>query len=186
MAALVEADVAARLALGCVFVASGLAKTVWNRRFVEALYLARSAPPALVPLARVVVPPLELAAGVLVVADALHPLGAVACGLLLLVFTASTWKATTSGSALPCGCFGVAGTRLDRGTIVRNAVLAGYAVFAGAADRGSLDVLARHPLGSGGSLAVWLATAGLLVVPFLLAEAVALWDDAPRIQAATA
>ena len=183
---MVEADVAARLTLGCVLVAAGLAKTVWSRRFAETLYLARTVPPGLVPVVRVVVPPLELAAGVLVAADPLHPLGAVACGLLLLVFTASTWKASTSGSALPCGCFGVAGTRLDRGTIVRNVVLAGYAAFAGAAGRGSLDVLVRHPLGSGGSLAVWLATAGLVVIPFLLAEAVALWDDAPRVRAAHA
>ena len=186
MAALVEADVATRLALGFVFVAAGVAKTVWSRRFAETLYLARTVPPGLVPLVRVAVPPLELGAGALVAAGALHPFGAVACGLLLLAFTASTWKASTSGSALPCGCFGVAGTRLDRGMIVRNVVLAGYAAFAGLASRGSLDVLTRHPLGSGGSLAVWLAVAGLLVIPFLLAEVVALWDDAPRVRAAHA
>jgi hypothetical protein len=171
-AALVEAG------LGLVFVAAAVGKLLARGRFRASLLLSGLVPPALVPATVRVLPPVELATGLLLLSGALHPLGPVVAIGLLLVFTARAWPLLRSDRAMSCSCFGTAGEFVDAGLVARNAVLIGCAM-AGALWRlpGRPDLLTT----AGDTAAGTVTLAGVLLAPFLLAQAVSLWDAAPRL-----
>jgi Methylamine utilisation protein MauE len=172
LAALVE------LGLGLVFVAAAVGKLLAHGRFRASLLLSGLVPPALVPATVRVLPPLELATGLLLLSGALHPLGPVVAIGLLVAFTARAWPLLRSGRAMSCSCFGTAGEFVDAGLVARNAVLIGYglvgALWGPPGRPGLLDTAADGAVGT-------VALAGVLLAPFLIAQAVSLWAAAPRL-----
>ena len=171
-----------RLVLGSVFLVAGAAKLVYGRRLVETLTLGGFVPLRLVRPASRLLPPVELGVGLVLVLNPAPPLAGILAVALLLVFSASAWSVVRSGGVLPCACFGGGKATLDRGTIVRNAVLAGYAVWVAAASRsslgGTLDALRPR---SGRALPLAIDGLALLLIPFVAGRATSLWSRAREL-----
>jgi hypothetical protein len=164
----------AEAGLGLIFVAAAVGKLVARGRFRAGLLLSGFVPPALVPATVQVLPLAELAAGLLLVSGVLHPLGPVVAVGLLVAFTARAWPLLRSGRAMSCSCFGTAGEFVDAGLVARNGVLVGYGLIGALrGPPGRLDLLA--------TAAGAVALAGVLLAPFLIAQAVSLWHAAPRL-----
>jgi hypothetical protein len=171
-----------RLVLGGVFLVAGAAKLLYARRLVETLTLGGFVPFSLVrPVGRLL-PPAELGVGLLLVLNPAPPLAGILAAALLLAFSASAWSVVRSGGVLPCACFGGGKASLDRGTIVRNAVLLGYAVWVATSSRSSLgatlDALRPH---SGRALPLAIDGLALLLIPFVAGKAASLWSRAQEL-----
>jgi uncharacterized membrane protein YphA (DoxX/SURF4 family) len=168
--------------LGGVFLVAGAAKLVYGRRLVETLTLGGFVPLRLVrPVGRLL-PPAELGVGLLLVLNPAPPLAGILAAALLVAFSASAWSIVRSGGVLPCACFGGGKASLDRGTIVRNAVLLGYALWAASSSRASLGATldALRPY-SGRALPLAIDGLALLLIPFLAGKAASLWSRAREL-----
>jgi uncharacterized membrane protein YphA (DoxX/SURF4 family) len=171
-----------RLVLGGIFLVAGAAKLVYGRRLVETLTLGGFVPLRLVRAARWLLPPAEFGVGIVLVLNPVPPLAGVLAAALLLAFSASAWSVVRSGGVLPCACFGGGKSSLDRGTIVRNAILVGYAVWAATSSRASLDATldALRPH-SGRALPLAIDGLALLLIPFVAGKAASLWSRAHEL-----
>ena len=153
-------SVVACLVLGCVLLASAVAKLVdpFGSRAALATYGVRSEPAARALWAALVAVELVLAAGV----GAGLGAAAYAAAVLLTVFCAAQATALATGrGGAPCACFGARG-RISRASVTRAALLA----FAFAA----LPLLPRTEPSTEGWLAIGLAGAlvGLLALAVLV------------------
>lgn len=110
---------AARLVVGVVFLAAGIAKLVaWERWLADAAGLGVRRRLA------VVVPPAELGLGAAVVSGLWMPWSAVVAAGLLVCFTAVIVVNLASGRRPPCACFGAWSTAsLSWWHVVRNLAL---------------------------------------------------------------
>jgi putative oxidoreductase len=174
---------ATTLALGIVFLAAGSGKLLGRERFRETLLLTGFVAPRHVPAVRVLLPALELLAGVLLVSGALRWLGLLLALGLLVLFTVRAWPAARTGTAVPCSCFGTTGESIDAGMLARNLVLITYAVVGWLALPSGPDGPAVVvTTGPGPRLVTsWVPVACMLVAPFVLAHLVSLWQAAPRL-----
>ena len=118
----------AAIIVGLVFVASGALKL--HDPGWPAAARALGTPRFVVPL----VAPFELVLGAVLVADVGVTVAASIAAGLLVVFTVLLWRAILGGEVPACACFGALSSRpIGFGSIVRNLVLLGLAVFAAAA-----------------------------------------------------
>jgi putative oxidoreductase len=118
-----------QIALGALFVAAALPKIVDPPGFAHMVYNYRLVPGVLVNLMGLVMPWLELLAGLALVLGIWTRTSAAMIGGLLLVFIAAISLNLARGNAIDCGCFdmsaagkSVAERLLDmRGVVVRDA-----------------------------------------------------------------
>ena len=97
----------AGIALGLLFVAAALPKLADPPSFAHMIYNYRILPGSLVNLPALVLPWLELLAGVALVLGIWRRTAAALIGLLLLVFIAAIAFNLARGHAIDCGCFDV-------------------------------------------------------------------------------
>lgn len=97
-----------QIALGFFFVAAALPKLVDPPSFAHMIYNYRLVPGALVNLMALVMPWLELLAGLALILGIWTRASAVLVGVLLLVFVAAISLNLARGNAIDCGCFDVA------------------------------------------------------------------------------
>jgi len=97
-----------QIALGLLFVAAALPKLVDPPSFAHMIYNYRLVPGALVNLMALVMPWLELLAGLALILGIWTRASAGIVGALLLVFLAAISLNLARGNAIDCGCFDVA------------------------------------------------------------------------------
>jgi putative oxidoreductase len=97
-----------QIALGLLFVAAALPKLVDPPSFAHMIYNYRLAPGAFVNLMALVMPWLELLAGLALILGIWTRTSASLVGALLLVFIAAISLNLLRGNAIDCGCFNVA------------------------------------------------------------------------------
>jgi putative oxidoreductase len=96
-----------QIALGLFFVAAALPKLVDPPSFAHMIYNYRLVPGALVNLMALVMPWLELLAGLALILGIWTRTSAGLVGALLLVFLVAISLNLTRGNAIDCGCFDV-------------------------------------------------------------------------------
>jgi uncharacterized membrane protein YphA (DoxX/SURF4 family) len=97
-----------QIALGVFFVAAALPKLVDPPSFAHMIYNYRLVPGAFVNLMALVMPWLELLAGLALILGIWTRTSAGLAGALLLVFVAAISLNLARGNAIECGCFDVA------------------------------------------------------------------------------
>ena len=97
-----------QIALGLFFVAAALPKLVDPPSFAHMIYNYRLVPGAFVNLMALVMPWLELLAGLALILGIWTRTSAGLVGALLLVFVAAISLNLARGNAIDCGCFDVA------------------------------------------------------------------------------
>jgi uncharacterized membrane protein YphA (DoxX/SURF4 family) len=169
------AAVAFRFALALMFVLSGLAKLPRREEFVGAVRNYRLVPDRVGRVVAQVLPPVEVASGVLLALGlGIRPVAAL-LALFLVGFSAAIAINLLRGRTIDCGCFGPVGNRrITWLTVGRNLVLVAMAVQVAAVAPTSLALDRVAGLGSHGpSSAVAVAllfTATLAVVGASLGE----------------
>jgi peroxiredoxin len=126
-----------QLLLVLVFAVAGVAKLANRSGTVESIE-AFGAPPRSAPAGALLLPIAELAVAAALVPAATALWGALAAAALLVIFSLAVARALRAGSAPDCNCFGgLTQTKVGRGTLVRNLLLAGLAglVALGSASR---------------------------------------------------
>lgn len=101
-------QVRVQIALGLFFVAAALPKLVDPPSFAHMIYNYRLVPGAFVNLMALVIPWLELLAGLALILGIWVRTSAGLVGALLLVFIAAISLNLARGNAIDCGCFDVA------------------------------------------------------------------------------
>jgi uncharacterized membrane protein YphA (DoxX/SURF4 family) len=178
-----ELVVSARLILAAAFLIAGVSKLSSRSRLREALYLAGTIPPRLIPAVRLLLPPLEIGIAALLLTGFAHPLGALLAGVALLGFLLATWAPAVSGDEVPCGCFGAGEGVLDRGTLARNAVLFCYTLLVTFASRGTgaRDSFDAY-FGQGSARwASWVDTVSLALLPLAVGGIFSIWQRASSV-----
>jgi rhodanese-related sulfurtransferase/uncharacterized membrane protein YphA (DoxX/SURF4 family) len=99
---------ACRWAMAAVFVYAGALKIADPAGFARDIANYRILPEALVPLAALALPVLELAVGLCLAARLWHPGAAVALNAMLIAFLGALVAAMARGLDIQCGCFGSA------------------------------------------------------------------------------
>lgn len=146
------------LALGTLFVVSGVKKLKDVAGFRQLLDNYRLLPAPLVPLVAIFLPLMELAVGALLIAGVQPSLAA--AGLLLLLYAAAMGINLLRGrSHIDCGCFGFASVRPTIGwpLVGRNVLLAGIALVV------AILPLSLRPLGA----IDWISGAGAVATAAL-------------------
>lgn len=95
-----------RLVVGGVFIYAGALKLLDPQGFADAIAGFEMLPPQLVTLAALGLPPLEVLAGVLLIAGWGLRMAAFCILGLTLVFAVALGQALTRGLLVDCGCFG--------------------------------------------------------------------------------
>jgi uncharacterized membrane protein YphA (DoxX/SURF4 family) len=118
------AAVVFRFALAVVFLLSGLAKLPLRAAFTEAVRNYKLVPDRLASVIGRLLPPVEVAAGlVLVLGLGVRPVAAFV-GAFLVAFSTAVAINLLRGRAIDCGCFGpIAQRQITWLTVLRNAVL---------------------------------------------------------------
>lgn len=131
---------AARIAIGLIFLAAALGKIVDLPAFALQIHNYRIAPVWSENLIAMVLPWVEMLAGLALVLGIRPRAGAVVATTLLLVFTAAVALAWARGLDFECGCFGKASAgRIGLRKLVENLgmlALAAVAAWGGAHRRG--------------------------------------------------
>ena len=120
-----------RVAIGVVFVAAALAKIGDAGAFAAQIHNYRLLPVAVENLVAILLPWVELIAGLALVLGMQARPGAVLTAVMMVVFTAAVGQAVARGLDFECGCFGTAdATRVGGMKLLENLVLTGAAVIA--------------------------------------------------------
>lgn len=121
----------ARLALAAVFLLAAVGKALDPSAFRKALR-SFGVPERFLPAGALGIPALEGAIALLLVPGSTGRWGGVAAAGLLLAFTVVVGRALAQGRRPTCQCFGpLSDPAVGRGTVARNAVLLGLALFVG-------------------------------------------------------
>jgi uncharacterized membrane protein YphA (DoxX/SURF4 family) len=115
---------ACRVVVGGLFVSAALTKVPDLHLFAEEIANYQLLPAALVPLAAITLPGVELLAGVLLVLGLAWRPAALVLTVLLAGFTAGLTQALVRGIDLNCGCFGGSDPATPL-TVARDAALLG-------------------------------------------------------------
>ncbi len=119
---------ALRLVLGGVFLYAGIVKLHSPESFAATLAAFRLLPAPFINPVALGLPPLEAAAGILLVTGFRLRLGAFSVLLLCAVFAAALFSALARGLDLDCGCFGHGAWSHSPGpALARDLLLAGMA-----------------------------------------------------------
>jgi len=98
----------ARFGLAALFLYTGALKAIDPTLFAQEIANYRLLPEALVGPAALLLPALELAAGVALLSPRYRAGGALLTGVMLLAFSGGMAQARLRGIDLDCGCFGAA------------------------------------------------------------------------------
>lgn len=171
-----ELALQAGLVVGAVLVLAGSRKLASGAAFERTLFVSGLLPSALVPSAKLVVPALETLAGLLLLTGFMRPAGALFSVALLSIFVVGTWRISRSHTRVPCACFGTVGRAIDHGTVGRNILFLTYAAISVRNSESAAlwagGVLTSAP--SSDALRALLVTLCLLLLPFVVAEAISL------------
>jgi hypothetical protein len=133
-----------QLLLVLVFTVAGFAKLA-NRSGTVVSIETFGVPPRLGPTGAVLLPIAELAVAAALVPAASALWGALAAAALLVVFIFAIARSLRAGSAPDCNCFGgLTQTKVGRGTLVRNLLLAGLAGLVALSSANGEPVSAFH------------------------------------------
>ena len=97
----------AQIALGAIFLVAALPKIADPPSFAHMIYNYRLAPGGLVNAMALVMPWVEILAGLALILGVWRREAAVVCGLLILVFLVAIGVNLARGHAVDCGCFDV-------------------------------------------------------------------------------
>lgn len=124
-------DAAIRFFIGGMFVWAGVGKMLDPRAFAEAIASFRMVPVALVSPMALAIPPLEVIAGGLWVANRGAASAAAVIGGLLGMFVVALVVALLRGIPAECGCFGasVVGAHSPGVALARDIVMAGAVIY---------------------------------------------------------
>jgi putative oxidoreductase len=121
----------ARLAIGCVFIAAALAKIGDPAGFALQIHNFRLAPVWSEHLVAIVLPWVELAAGLALVLEIRARAGAALTLALMVFFTIAVGSAWARGLDFECGCFGKVGaSRIGAHKFLENLGLIALALLA--------------------------------------------------------
>lgn len=119
-----NAGLACRFALATVFVAAALPKLARRREFELAIRGYRLVSPASAKRLAAVLPPIELAGGLLLAMGLGTRFVAAALGVCLVVFSCAVVVNLLRGRRIDCGCFGsTVESRISWWTVARNLLL---------------------------------------------------------------
>lgn len=107
-----------QIAVGVLFIAAALPKIFDPPAFAQMIYNYRLAPGFTVNAAALVMPWIELLAGVALVLGLWRRSAAAIIGVLLVVFIVAIGINLGRGHAVNCGCFDIAGATKDRGQLL--------------------------------------------------------------------
>ena len=96
-----------QIALGAIFLFAALPKIADPPSFAHMIYNYRLVPGALVNAMALVMPWVEILAGLALILGVWRKEAAIVCGLLILVFLAAIGVNLARGHAVDCGCFDV-------------------------------------------------------------------------------
>ncbi|HKA37815.1 MAG TPA: MauE/DoxX family redox-associated membrane protein [Thermoanaerobaculia bacterium] len=96
-----------QIALGAIFLVAALPKIADPPSFAHMIYNYRLVPGSLVNAMALVMPWVEILAGLALILGVWRREAAVVCGLLILVFLAAIGVNLARGHAVDCGCFDV-------------------------------------------------------------------------------
>jgi len=128
-----------RVILGGLFVAASWDKILHPARFVEDVANYGILPPLLVNLCALILPWLEMIAGLFLVLGFFPKSSALILSLLLASFTVAISINIARGAEIDCGCFG-AGEELSWATLLRDLLLLAMAIQIFVYDQGFLAV----------------------------------------------
>ncbi len=156
--------IGARLVVGVALIIAARAKLRDRQAFAEGVHDYDVLSPSVEePVARLV-PWIELALGVCVLAGLALPWSAVAAAELFAVFGLAIASAVRRGKDIPCHCFSASDThRIGLGAVARDGVLVALALIAAAGP----DLVPRQAVGSTIatlSVAAWAVAFALVVV----------------------
>jgi uncharacterized membrane protein YphA (DoxX/SURF4 family) len=119
-----------RMALGLVFLASGTQKILQPHEFLSAVAAYEILSPSLTLIAAVVLPSIELALGILLVAGAFVPGALLLASLSLVAFSVALSVALIRKLTIDCGCFslGTKATPLNIWSLVRTLALCAVSI----------------------------------------------------------
>ncbi|MBN8215270.1 MAG: DoxX family membrane protein [Spirochaetes bacterium] len=138
-----------RYALGGVFLYAALSKIIDPHAFSLDIANYRLLPDGLLPYAALLVPALELVAGIFVIAGPMKGEAAAWIALLLLGFLFGEGQAILRGLDLSCGCFGKGSGKVGWLSIGRNALLLAASVWVILEQRRYRADFVRHPGAAG-------------------------------------
>jgi|GEM_PF-5913333 len=145
-----------RVALGTVFIISGMMKVLDARSFMETLPLY-NLPPWFIPLGALV-PPVEVAIGAALIAGTALRITALATLGLLAGFCVLLVMGIAGGELSDCGCFGPALEQSPQSALLRNVVLMLLAGVIWYYHRGSRAIWRPWQVGLGAALLLVLGT----------------------------
>jgi len=126
---------AARLILGVVFIYASLEKIQNPGGFAQAIYNYRMLPESLINIMAIVLPWMELVAGILIIIGVFVRGSALLIGVMLVVFIIALSSALIQGLDISCGCFTLEGGRTVAATTLIEDILlmicVGIALFYG-------------------------------------------------------
>jgi len=131
-----------RLALAAVFLWAGVAKA-WNpQEFGLEIARYRMVPHGLINLMAIVLPWVEIVAGLALVAGFWARAAALQCLGMLVVFVAAILSALHRGLDISCGCFGggEGAAKLSQATLWRDLLFLVWAIHVALYDRGVLGL----------------------------------------------
>lgn len=118
-----------RVGLGILLLAAGVGKLLNVADFQKAIRAYRLLPPAIAPSVSVVLPVVEIAAGLALVCGVFRPLPQYAASGLFVVFAIGVAVNLLRGNdRLACGCFGSSGKAVSWQIVMRNVGLIGIAL----------------------------------------------------------
>lgn len=131
-----------RIGLGALFLYAGVLKAAAPRALADDIANYHLLPGALVPIAAVTLPWVEVVAGLALVLGVLGRGAAILVAALSAIFTVALSQALLRGIDLACGCFG-GKAPADVWTVVRDVALVAAALHVAAFDTGRLGLERR-------------------------------------------
>jgi uncharacterized membrane protein YphA (DoxX/SURF4 family) len=131
-----------RLALGAVFLWAGIGKAMSPHEFGLEIARYRMVPQEAINLMAILLPWIEILAGVGLVVGAWARASALVCGALMVVFIVAIVSALRRGLDISCGCFGggADSSKMSQATLWRDLVWLVWAVHVFFYDRGVLGI----------------------------------------------
>lgn len=161
-----------RFTVGFLFLAAGLSKLPERDRFAHAIENYRLLPESLPRVIALWLPPLEIAAGVALLAGLATRLAALLLASMLGVFILGVGLNLLRGRRIDCGCMGGKYKEITWAHVMKNAVLAGAALLVAAL--GPVTLALDNAVAPGSAAANGTGFAALVTVSLALAV-VALW-----------
>ena len=126
-----------QIAIGAIFIAAGLAKLGDLRTFAEQIHNFRLTPVATEHLVAIVLPWVEVLAGLALLLKVRARAGATLTAVLMVVFTLAVLQAVIRGLDIECGCFGTAdASRVGLTKLLQNLGMTALALVASLRPRG--------------------------------------------------